>query len=171
MNWDSEWKLPEGLKVEPNWLENIPDIKKATIGVDLASGPSKTAIHTLDGRLIGCAVRLRIPIDRFNTFELEAWQVGDLVVHEAFPQHKIDRVTHVPTLACFSSAIPSGSWTNVELIDWCERVQQVHEEDWAVLRALTPLTYEAEIAYEAKLRIREWCLSVEVGEQQKGEWK
>lgn len=164
MNWDSEWKLPKG-------FENIPDIKKATIGVDLASGPSKTVIHTLDGRLVGYAVRLRIPVNRFNTFELEAWQVGDLAVHEIFPQHKIDRVTHVPTLTRFSSAIPSGNWPNVELIDWCERVQQAHEEDWAVLRALTPLTYDASCikTYEAKLRIREWCLSVEVGEQQRGE--
>lgn len=138
MNWDSEWK------------DDLPRLVKF---------PTEAGL--IERVISGCAVRLRIPIDRFNTFELEAWQIGDLAVHEAFPQHKIDRVTHVPTLTRFST-IPSGSWTTVELIDWCERV----------LRALTPLTYDTSCikTYEAKLRIMEWCLSVEVGES-KGGWK
>ncbi|SRR5216684_3203834 len=74
-------------------------------------------------------------------------------------------VKHIPTGTSFAKAIPPGNWSKDQLIKWCQKVQEQHQEDWTALRALTPdnyYDYKDGIVYEAKLKIRDWCLSVEI---------
>ena len=99
--------------------------------------------------------------------------VGDLGLDFCEPEEKDEgwNIYHLPTLACFSSAVPfrpdaiypaeEFEYDKPELLNWMARVQENYPTSWQVLRLLTPDTYQDNGA-TAKEIIQKWCLSVKV---------
>src|SRR5216684_2438278 len=87
-------------------------------------------------------------------------QVGDLAVVKRNDGWGWS-VKHISTATKFDKAVPPGQWSKDQLIKWCQKVQKQHLEDWTALRALTKDSYLSENTFELRLRIRDWCLSVE----------
>jgi len=98
--------------------------------------------------------------------------VGDLGLDFCEPGEKDEgwNIYHLPTLACFSSAVPANTeilfkyayqYDKLELLNWMTRVQENYPTSWQVLRLLTPDTYQNN-GETAKEIIQKWCLSVKV---------
>jgi hypothetical protein len=111
-------------------------------------------------------VMLSIPIKDNWPRQVEAWQVGDLAVHENIMYHNIYgmkwQISHVPTLASFIKAVPLlEDHSKERLLSWCHRVQLKHRDLWAELRNYDSNNYQ-EISNSTLDKIRNWCLSVEI---------
>lgn len=90
-------------------------------------------------------------------------------------------IYHVPTLSCFSKAVPPTIHHNMietedstiqdvdenfeydreQLLAWMKKVQENYPTSWQMLRLLTPQNY-ADKGQSAKDIILKWCLSVPV---------
>jgi hypothetical protein len=107
-------------------------------------------------------VKLSIPIEGEWPRQVEAWQIGDLAVHVDLIYCDQYSITHVPTLTTFESVI-NWNWDESmeQLLIWCKKVQEQHQDDWVVLRGFTRDNYKS-IDEDVLMRIRNWCLSVEV---------
>lgn len=118
-------------------------------------------------------VILSIPIEGEWPRQVEAWQVGDLAIHVDLEHVDLYQVTHVPTMTDMWRAVPDYEWSfnvactanNVvrdKLLTWCKKVQDQYKDDWIVLRSFTHDNYKS-IDEDVLIRIKNWCLSVEVG--------
>ena len=90
--------------------------------------------------------------------------IGDLAIHDSVDNPDCFNILHIPTVTSFMKAVPiedNKAYENWQLVDWCEKVQQQHQQFWTVLRELTPLTVDRNTDREmkAKDKIKEWCLS------------
>lgn len=111
--------------------------------------------------LLAREVKLHLDSKIFTT---EALQVGDLAIWD---DGDFFCISHVPTLSKFMKAVPTEDdkeYINDQLVSWCTKVQQAHQDDWAKMRLLTPANYatkdvEATLAAQ---RLKDWCLSVPI---------
>jgi hypothetical protein len=116
-------------------------------------------------------VTLSIPIEGEWPRQVEAWQIGDLAVHVDLEHIDLYQVTHVPTMTDMWHAVPDYTWSfdskcfksivRNKLLTWCKKVQEQHKDDWSVLRGFTRDNYKS-IDEDVLMRIKNWCLSVEV---------
>lgn len=98
--------------------------------------------------------------------------VGDLGLDFCEPGEKDQgwNIYHLPTLACFSSAVPCKfehkaidgyDYDKPELLNWMAKVQTNYPTSWEVLRVLTPNDYYDKGSVNKEI-IKKWCLSVKV---------
>lgn len=162
--WGKGWadEVTEGVLTEPRWpdeLETAKSIATETIitkstgyGLDKVADWSKlddVRQIELDGQTISARI------------------VGDLAIHNSVGNSDCFCITHVPTLSNFMPAVPvdlEQSYGQYELVDWCDKVQQEHQQFWQVLHELTPLTVKRNADRELKAKdiIKSWCLSVPI---------
>ncbi len=95
--------------------------------------------------------------------QVEAVQVGDLAVHCNLRKEGYWQVTHVPTLTRFN-VVPNGLHKQVDLIEWCKKVQAQLQECWKELAMLDQASYKERS--NVKDRIMDLCQNMEVGGEQ-----
>jgi hypothetical protein len=175
MNWSKEWgdkpkienwkpddELPEPpglerLKTKTPWMAPV-SVGKSVImyGVDIISDGSTREIRPI----------------KLGNKTIPVIVVGDLGLDFCEPGEKDEgwNIYHLPTLAGFSSVVPSYligvqgkscEYDKPELLRWMARVQENYPTSWQVLRLLTPDTY-LDNGHAAKEIIQKWCLSVKV---------
>lgn len=104
-------------------------------------------------------------------FGVDCIIVGDLAVHCV---KELDYyITHVPTMAKFDKALPSGSRNEKDLIAWCQKVQEGCPDDWAYLRGMTNANYDDQSAqtFAVKDHLMKYCRQVRIGTHAIEEWK
>ena len=151
------WGKPEGWTTQQAVDKAVEALETGPGGVATALGLNKSDIKFLLARDVKLNLNSKI-------FTVDAIQVGDLAIWD---DGDFFAISHVPTLAKFMNAVPTiddKEYTNDQVVLWCTKVQRSHQEEWAILRTLTPQNYSTKNteAAEAALRIREWCLSVPI---------
>jgi|SRR5882762_8286945 len=150
MAWETKWTPP----VAPEWAKPQLD-KISAVAVNAKYRDYSTQPLKLGNKTIQVII------------------VGDLGLDFCEPEEKDEgwNIYHIPTLACFSSAVPfrpdaiypaeEFEYDKQPLLNWMARVQENYPTSWQVLRLLTPDIYQDNGA-TAKEIIQEWCLSVKV---------
>lgn len=186
MNWSNEWGKP----VAPDWAK--PQLDKITEDAKEASEWVKT-VYPYTNLIVGTDISAyEIQQIKLGNKTIPVTIVGDLGLDFCEPGEKDQgwNIYHLPTLACFSSGVPSiicqhclghcnplvdgsgycnkckGTGANFDydkqpLLNWMAKIQENYPTSWQVLRLLTPDTYK-DHGSVAKEIIQKWCLSVKV---------
>lgn len=158
MNWSNEWKPPV---VNPNTMKALEILSQAkeheeingglnplSIGIDFGS-KDKSILTVMNGQ---------------KKYLFHAEIIGDLALDFSDDGWNI---YHVPTLSCFSKAVPENieqgigagfEYDREQLLAWMAKVQTNYPTSWQMLRLLTPQNY-ADKGQSAKDIILKWCLS------------
>jgi hypothetical protein len=179
MNWSKEWGKPQAIK---NWKPNDPvpvDGEKLEIIIDedIKANEAMKALGVLP--LFESTEReafinkiYKITNIKLGNKSISVIVVGDLGLDFCEPGEKDEgwNIYHLPTLACFSSAVPCKfehkaidgyDYDKQPLLNWMTRVQENYPTSWQMLRLLTPDTYQDNGASPKEI-IQKWCLSVKV---------
>lgn len=154
MGWEKEWKnSPEFIKKIDSEYDNKIEIFDEEVCSNLKPITFKDGhkSRSIDVIIIG---------DLGLDFDDDGWNIY-----------------HIPTLACFSSAVPgyipttprqdnfvnevSWEYDSDQLLTWMKKVQENYPTAWGMLRCLTPENYSGK-GQSAKDIIQKWCLSVSV---------
>lgn len=148
-----DWVVTEGVSTDPKWPDEVIELsgKEPHHKVDWGSDDpwANQSFVTIDGQAIPARI------------------VGDLAIHDSVGNPDCFCITHIPTLTSFMTAVPveqNQEYETYELVDWCQKVQDQHQQFWQVLHELIPLTANRNTDREmrAKGKIKEWCLSCSI---------